>query len=120
MTTTPAQELTAAAGKLRTLATDATPGPWAASHPEERWEVYRDSQIVGGGKPLAAVNSEYNGAFNADWIAAMHPGVGAALAQLLDRWAWLGRADPDLLNRVGGPEALAVARLINGTAGGEA
>jgi hypothetical protein len=37
----------------------------------------------------------------------------AALADLLDQWAWLGRTDPDLLNRTGGPEALRLARLIN-------
>ncbi len=41
------------------------------------------------------------------------PDVAEAVERVLDRWAWLGLLDADLLNRVGGDEALALARAIN-------
>jgi hypothetical protein len=53
---------------------------------------------------LAAIATE-NPADLAAYITAMGPLAGEPLAALLDRWAWLGDKDPDLLNRVGGSEA---------------
>jgi hypothetical protein len=104
---TPADELRTAAARLRTLATDATDGPWTPEQPEERWEAYRDVPIIGSGKPIATVNSEYGGLLNAAYIAAMHPGVGTAIADWLDSAAYdAGMIGPD-------HHALAVARLIN-------
>lgn len=44
----------------------------------------------------------------------MTPAVGAALAKMLDKFAWMGEMDADLLHRVGCPEAIAVARAILG------
>ena len=122
MTTTPAQELGAAAAKLRALLDDLgdNRGPWYVVHREQRLYPQRIDNI---GVPYVVASTTTDPSYPptiADYIVTMHPGVGAALAALLDRWAWLGRTDPDLLNRVGGPEALAVARIINGTAGGEA
>ncbi|WUH94584.1 hypothetical protein OG900_33515 [Streptomyces sp. NBC_00433] len=48
-------------------------------------------------------------------VAAAHPVSGAALAAVFDKWARMGELDPDLLNRVGGPETVALADLILGT-----
>lgn len=111
---TPAEELRAAAHRLCALAADATPGPWVPEHPEERWEAYRDTVIIGGGKPIATANSEYGGPLNAAYIAAMHPRTGAALANWLattaDQLAAL--THPDWQDVVA-PHALAVARAIN-------
>lgn len=45
--------------------------------------------------------------------AAMDPHVGTLLADVFEAWARIGELDPDLLNRVGGPETLAIARAIN-------
>jgi hypothetical protein len=47
-----------------------------------------------------------------EYIAAMHPGVGLALADLLDRIAWMVEMDADLAGRVGVDETLAVARAF--------
>lgn len=131
MTTTPAQELATAATRLRRLAEAAASDdwgyrPWQTEECADKEEgscacivsqgVYQSFDEAQ--QPPVQYIADAELTVYADWIAAMHPGVGAALAQLLDRWAWLGRVDPDLLNRVGGPEALAVARLINGPAGG--
>lgn len=45
--------------------------------------------------------------------AAMDPAVGTALAEVFDAWARMADLDPDLLNRIGGEETLALARQIN-------
>jgi hypothetical protein len=63
-----------------------------------------------------AMTATENPADLAAYITAMGPLAGEPLAALLDRWAWLGDKDPDLLNRVGGSEALAVADAILGPA----
>lgn len=42
----------------------------------------------------------------------MSPPVALALANLFDKWAWMGRIDPDFVYRVGGDEILAVARQV--------
>lgn len=40
-----------------------------------------------------------------------------AVADLLDKIAWMAEMDPDLIERVGGDETLAVARAYLGTGG---
>lgn len=111
---TPADELRTAAARIRELAAKATSGicpDWVYSavrhvarncagsfecrHPEHQgwdqpeWDRYDDSP----------------------YIAAMHPGVGSALA------AWLDSAAVDAREIGANPQALALARAINGAAG---
>lgn len=85
---TPAAELRAAAARLRQLAADTSPGPWPLAYdtccttedcPHAPW--------VSGVGPLTHVESDHGeDAMSAavHWIAAMHPGVGVALADWLD------------------------------------
>jgi len=44
--------------------------------------------------------------------ARMEPGVAVALSSALRGWAYLARTDPDLMNRVGGPQMHRIARRI--------
>ena len=46
----------------------------------------------------------------AQYVASWHPGVAVAVADLLDKIAWMGELDPDMLSRVGCDEAIAIAR----------
>lgn len=110
-----ADELRTAAARLRGLATAATPGPWEgvvddhgrgqvdASVWADSIGYYITEKISSGGRHKA----------DADYIAAMGPTVGVALAGIFTAWARMGDLDPDLLHRDGGPETLALARLIN-------
>lgn len=107
--TTPADALRASAEKLRSLTADATEGPWFAEHLEGTWGEEHDAILVGQGKPLATLPYDHNGHLNADYAATMHPGVGTALADLLDDQA--DGDDEGVIN----PWALAVARAILGT-----
>ena len=111
--TAPADELRAAAARLRELATDATDGPWIPDDPNTRWGDDRDHQLAGGGKILATFDNDYKGPLNATYAAAMHPGVGTAVWALLLAVAAAidsGRVRPsDAIHEY----ALAVARLIN-------
>lgn len=102
----PADTLRAAATRLREHATTASPGPWAVnqwgnvetSQREEMAEVW----------PLQAKPGA-----NAAYIAAMHPGVGQALADWLGSWTGI-----DLYEAGSLPEdarhALTIARVILG------
>jgi hypothetical protein len=86
---TPAAELRAAAATLKAAALgaqEASPTPWTPGDPT-------DPQLR--------------------WIALMDPDMGPLIAQVFDRWAWLVDLDPIFLDRVGGPETLAVARSLN-------
>lgn len=112
--TAPADELSAAARKLRGLTDDATEGPWAAEDPNRQWGDDHDYRLVGGGKILATFNSDHNGPLNTAYAAAMHPGVGKLLAKWLGSWDGVDfeehAAMPDDLQH-----ALAIARAINGS-----
>lgn len=123
---TAAETLRRAADRLRALATadNITPGPWRYD-PDTYWnrppffgQEYvgagpaREIDCVAGTGPEGQPGASEDAAF----IAAMHPGVGAALAQVFDAWARMGELDPDLLHRVGGPETLAAARALLGEA----
>ncbi|MFJ9799868.1 hypothetical protein [Streptomyces sp. NPDC101145] len=92
--TTPAAELRTAAQTLRKLANDATPGPWRTH--DTHLDLGGHTATVMTGKPgdgglLAWVPTMSHAPWtdgrnawnNAEYIAAMHPGVGAALAKLL-------------------------------------
>jgi hypothetical protein len=119
--TTPADELRAAAEKLRSLAHAATPGPWRQHDTHLGQYGYTATVLSGEGNDtdlrawLPSMSQEpwdetRNAWPDAAYIAAMHPGVGRALADLLD-----DQADGDDEGEIN-PWALAVARQINGTA----
>lgn len=101
--TSPADEITAAAERLRHLAGVASPGPWRTTGIGDfGWTVSMPSS----GLSIEAEDSE-QGAVDCDYIATVHPAVGAALADWLDSAA-------DYFHRTPGREhALAVARAIN-------
>lgn len=126
----PTEEVRAAAQKLRHLATEATPAPWS-----QRWD-HQELQVHGPGQkppysvaewtyavatvePQATEQRAECDTADADWIATMHPGVGALLAQLLDNAATTAEglhsifADSDSPAEFVHPDTLAVARAIN-------
>jgi hypothetical protein len=51
----------------------------------------------------------------AAYVAGMHPGVALAIADWLDKIAWMVKLDPEMLGRVGCDEAIATAREFLGT-----
>lgn len=101
----PTDELRAAAERLDDLAaaaeTDmATNSYWACYDPATAW---RDGLVNGfGGAP-------------GDLAAAFTPDAARALSAVFTAWARMGELDSDLLNRVGGPETITLARKINGS-----
>ncbi|MCF0086630.1 MULTISPECIES: hypothetical protein [unclassified Streptomyces] len=108
----PSDELRSAATLIRLHADGVTSGPWKSeatvTHGHRVRTVDEASWIAWTGD-----YGEEKSARDADWIALMHPGVGTALAELLDTAAeYVGDdavAHPTHLVR-----ALAVARQING------
>ena len=98
-----------AADRLRSLATEATPGRWdwqnAYRDPNE-CSVYHPHESMRGSVGVAGRMDFHN----AEYIATMHPGVGVALAEWLDFSAdvW---GDGQMSNRAVAP-ALAVARAV--------
>lgn len=132
---TPAEELRGAATRLRKLAVDATPGPWirplntrykatvtGALPDGERGGWLNGIDPATGEREQCTVamvptwsngrHTRQRGGRDLEYIAAVHPAVGLALAEVFDAWARMGELDPDLLNRVGGAETLAVARTL--------
>lgn len=123
--TTPADEIAAAAATLRHLATaaadDSGSTHWEASRilpnqPESR--MTRLCATPGGPliRAIRAAREPYVHAPVGDYIAAMHPGVGAALADWLDLFANT-EFDPEAIVQETDRShacALAVARAING------
>ncbi len=103
--TTPADELATAAETLRTLAKSTTGNeqPWryAKSSPDSSVRTATGWEVAYGQDQA-----------NLRYIAAMHPGVGAALAAWLESWTGIEMYEAHAL-----PEdarhALAVARQIN-------
>ena len=117
MTTQPADELRTAAERLRKLAGQATEAPWAtawngqqhelrspdgAAYPIAEW-----TYAIATWEPQASEQRAECDTANADYIAAMHPGVGQALADWLESEAEFGAEGFD-------PAALTVARTILG------
>lgn len=146
--TTPADELRIAATKLRKLAADATPGPWrrplntrykatvTGPLPEGERGAWIDGIDPETGEreqcTVAMVptwsngrHSRQRGGRDLEYIAAMHPGVGVAIAEWLERTVFEMReyagADLQDIDTGAAPEpwkgARAVARAIN--AGGQ-
>ena len=121
-----AAECRAAASKLRELAQRATPGPWRLG--SDRWAALvadrkHPDRMVGGGWEW---DDDYGGCLVAEslmrpdreYFAAMHPLVGAALADLLDSLADDAEQSIDDHAAYGAPprDELVLARLINGGA----
>lgn len=103
----PTETLTAAAQRIRERASAAGEGPWAAV-PDVMiggWAVAHKDADPGG--PYLA---DFTRAEHAYWIALMHPGVGLALARVLEQAA-------EALEGTDVPEdepVLAVARQLLG------
>lgn len=105
---TAAHELRTAAQKIRALAK-------AISTPDERDQVFHadGTDVTQGRTGLYDVATTQTPEL-ADYIAAMHPGVGTALVAWLESWTGIEMYEAGSL-----PEdarhALAVARQINGS-----
>ncbi|WP_435246378.1 hypothetical protein [Streptomyces sp. NRRL F-5630] len=114
---TPAETLTAAAEKLRVLAAEATRGPWWAERPAARWGEDPDHEVAASAGTLATFHERGSG-LNASYTAAMHPGVGTALADWLDAelrmWAGDEGHDDCTTRTCTIVAALAVARQLLG------
>ncbi len=118
---TPADELRAAAQKIRDLTAETTGAPWVAAWNEQQYEVKSPSGVdpiaewtyaIATWEPQASEQRAECDTADADWIATMHPGVGKALADWL--WSWVGidfREDAALPEDA--QHALAIARAIN-------
>lgn len=121
MTTRPTDELRQAAARLLTLAADVTPGPWAVHNPNGYPQAVfgKDEDVI-----FAEVLDEIDQPkTHAAYIAALHPGVGAALADWLKESAVVhlpdnecGYCDPARNPKRLPCPALAVARQINAAA----
>jgi hypothetical protein len=112
----PAETLRSAAKLMRERALATSPGPWHhMCLGSEGCQVINDGRLrerkhvsFSGRKEWKADHAD------AEYIAAMHPLVGVAVADLLDRTAWMVELDPELAGRVGVDETLAVARAYLG------
>lgn len=119
--TSPADELKAAAAKIRAVAASATESPW------EIWQDLNHQGFITIGDQAGVLTAElpeaddcnpvahvYTGG-DADYIAAMHPGVGLLLADWLDQEAKrITCASSTAGQVIVGRRALAVARAILG------
>ncbi|WP_416477047.1 hypothetical protein [Streptomyces sp. LKA04] len=114
---TPADELRTAADKIRELLDSLGDcrGPWYVVNQEQRPYPQRIDNV---GVPYLVASTTTDPSHPptiADYICAMHPGVGEALADWLESWDGI-----DLYEAGSLPEdarhALAMARQINGTA----
>ena len=125
----PAEELRAAAKLMRERAAEAEQSGYESTHPGKPWcpewtygvvrHVQRNMDSDCTAHPWG---TEREGDCN-QWgrhagyhIAAWSPAVALAVADWLDKIAWSAELDADLINRVGGDEALAVARAYLGAA----
>lgn len=114
----PAETMKRAAALIRERARELPPLPWRA----EGRDVLATQDYNPGG---AGWDPDWDQAFNvavcprqdeAEYVASMHPLIGAALAGLLDKVAWAVTINPDLIARVGYGEVLALARAYLGEA----
>jgi len=112
----PAGTLRRAAKLMRERAEAASPGPWhQMCMGSEGCSVLNDGHLrdrkhvsFSGRKEWKADHAD------ATYIASWHPLVAVAVADLLDKLAWMGELDPGLLSRVGCDEAIAIARAYLG------
>lgn len=82
---TPAEELRAAAARLREHAKSASTWPWTSA---PSW-AGENAVLNAGGHPVAVCGeeipgSDYPASADAAWIALAHPGLAEPLARLLD------------------------------------
>jgi hypothetical protein len=115
----PASTMRRAAKLLRERAEKATPGPW--DHMclgSEGCLVLRASGTIrerGHGRVARFGQKDWQADHaDAEHVAGMGPLVALAVADLLDKIAWMGELDPDMLGRVGCDEAIAIARAYLG------
>lgn len=86
--------------------------------PEALREAARIVRLVNrdkGGRPNAQLDWELNGwmmggQYRMASVASLE--LADALADLFDAWARMGELNLDMLNRVGGTEVIAMARII--------
>jgi len=67
-------------------------------------EAWHEAEFIAGPMPEPL----------ARFIASMHPAVALAVADLLDKIAWMGEMDKEMLGRVGCDEAIAIAMAYLG------
>ncbi|MFJ7297627.1 hypothetical protein [Streptomyces collinus] len=119
MTVLPADELRTAAKALRKLIGQADDGPWETTWRNQQYHLdgYRDGDLhpisewtyaIATWEPKVHEERAECDTANADYIAAMHPGIGAALADWLDSEAEHGTSID--------PAALTLARRITAAA----
>ena len=110
---TPAEVLRRAAKAIRERAEPVPPSPWRAEGRDvTATQDYRDdgSWDWDRGYVVAACPRQDE----AEHVASWSPPVALAVADLLDKIAWMGEMDPDMLGRVGCDEAIAIARTYLG------
>lgn len=117
---TPAEELSAAAAKVRAIVAPTVPGPYTAV-----WSKGRIGGTVWRGRVQLATTQERIGTPSphmADWFALAHPGLAAPLLAILESAAGqakaMSRADDFGIcdEPAAVREALNLARVINGGA----
>ncbi|MFE2712271.1 hypothetical protein ACFXKI_09840 [Streptomyces mirabilis] len=125
--TTPADELRTAARRLRELTGRTSKAPWTTTWNAQQYELAAPSSVypitewtyaIVTIEPAASEQRAECDTADADYIAAVHPGVGLALADWLDVAAEHCRAhylccDNGPCSETAAP-ALAVARAITG------
>jgi hypothetical protein len=110
--------LARAAQTLREHAGRATEGPWTYDSDDNS-----GAECIGAGDPdspdVQMLYSHYDedagvalGVKDGSYVALMSPDVALPLAACLEKIAWMGRLDPDLLRRVGHEELIEVARAV--------
>lgn len=117
----PAEELRAAAAKIRARAEDATEGPWRVDHPEYPEKIYGGSHehigVVAGSRWGGEANV-FDNNDDAYHIALWHPGIAELVARILDAAAGVANDEAEWLGdriEVVLAEELELARAINST-----
>lgn len=109
--TDPVAGLRETAKLMRGRATAATPCEWIAADSDTVGIVNQHLEDV---VEVVGAETDARTWANTEHIVSWQPAVALAAAKLLERWAWLGGHDPDLLHRVGGDEVIALARAYAG------
>ena len=115
----PSSVLRRAASLMRERVSAATPGPWRAHEQDGNWYVSSDpyglvSTGINEEPSLPEILMIERDRRDAEHVAGMDPLVGLALADLLDRIAWMTVLPAELAGRVGVDETLKVARAYLG------
>jgi len=121
---TPAEEIRTAVDKLNKLAAQATQGPWETTWRGQEYHLdgYRNgtphsvsewTYAVATWEPQASEQRADCDTADPDYMAAMNPAVGKALADWLQTWVGVELRESAAM-AVDAHHALAVARAING------